>query len=50
MSADNVKPEQTVGSLNIGGTGVKDGIALIGLYALLTIEFWQQVLWLISSR
>ena len=42
--------EQTThNSLSIGGAGFKDGIVLFGLYTLLTIEFWEQVLSLISG-
>ena len=46
----DVKPEQAVSSLSIGGAGIKDGIVVSGLYVMLTIEFWQEVLVLISSR
>lgn len=46
----DVKPELAVGSLSIGGAGIQDGIVVAGLYALLMIEFWQEVLVLISSR
>ena len=45
----DLRPEQTDYGMSIGGGGSKNGIALSGLYAILTIELWQQVFSLISS-
>jgi len=45
----DLRLEHTDYSMSIGGAGSKDGIALSGLYAILTIELWKQVVSLISS-